>query len=189
MGMEIEAKMKVPNHDAVRARLKEVGATPDGSVLETNTFFDTPERTLLAQDKGLRVRHTIDPQSKAEQTIITFKGPRQKSAMKSRDERELHVENAIHAMSLFEGLGFARLLTFQKRRESWKLGNCRVELDEMPHLGHFVEIEGPDESTILQIRAQLGMDNDPMVKQSYSSLLARYLDEHRIAHRTVTFQN
>ena len=43
--MEIEAKLKVDSHDGVRARLKAVGATFVGRVLETLT---------LQQAAGLR---------------------------------------------------------------------------------------------------------------------------------------
>ena len=58
--IEIEAKMSVPDLDVVRARLRELGATPLGSVLETNTFFDTEDRSLLAADEGLRLRKRVD---------------------------------------------------------------------------------------------------------------------------------
>ena len=52
------------------------GASEAGKVLETNAFFDAEDRTLLAEDKGLRLRTNHDLQSGAEKYIITFKGPR-----------------------------------------------------------------------------------------------------------------
>ena len=32
-------------------------------------------------------------------------------------------------------LGFERVLLFEKDRESWELGKCKVELDTMPVFG------------------------------------------------------
>src|SRR3954453_5141750 len=145
MPVEIEAKMKVPDFSSVRTRLEDVGAERRGAVMETNTFFDTEDRSLLARDQGLRLRTTKDVKSGAEESTITFKGPRLQGQLKSREERELKVGSAKEAMALLESLGFSRVLTFQKRRESWMLDGCHVELDELPYIGVFVEIEGPKE--------------------------------------------
>ena len=56
MAMEIEAKMKVDDLESIRLRLEAAGAVPDGQVMETNTFFDTPNGGLRDADKGLRLR-------------------------------------------------------------------------------------------------------------------------------------
>src|SRR4051794_32479694 len=119
MPVEIEAKMKVPDLAQVRARLQECQAQPKGTVMENNTFFDTKDHSLLAKDQGLRLRHTKDLSGGNEKSIVTFKGPRMQGPLKSREERELTVGNPKDAMALLESLGYSRVLTFQKRRESW----------------------------------------------------------------------
>lgn len=187
MPVEIEAKMKVADHGPVRLRLQECGAERQHSVLETNTFFDTDDRSLLAKDQGLRLRHTKDPESHAEQATITFKGPRLHGTLKNREERELTVGSAKDAMALLESLGFTRVLTFQKRRESWLLHGCLVELDELPHLGTFVEIEGPREQTVLKVRETLHLGDRPLIKASYIALLMAHLQERAISDRVVVF--
>jgi len=142
MPIEIEAKVSVPDVEVVRKRLREVGAEPAGSVIETNTFFDTDDRSLLAADKGLRLRKKVNASDASDvKFIITFKGPRRHGQLKSREEVELGVEGEREAMSLLSCLGYSRILSFEKRRESWKLGGCHVELDELPHLGTYVEID------------------------------------------------
>ena len=57
MPAEIEAKIKVPNHVAVREALQRAGGTLDKQRLELNIFFDTPDAALRNADKGLRLRH------------------------------------------------------------------------------------------------------------------------------------
>ncbi|HEY7087388.1 MAG TPA: class IV adenylate cyclase [Tepidisphaeraceae bacterium] len=186
MPVEIEAKMKVNDLGAVRSRLQETAATQRGTVIETNTFLDTRDHSLLAKDQGLRIRHAKDVQSNAEQCTITFKGPRLQGALKSREERELSVASAKDAMALLESLGFARVLTFQKRRESWMLEGCHVELDELPHLGVFVEIEGPSDQAVMKVREMLKLGDRPLITASYIALLLTHLQERGITDRVVT---
>jgi adenylate cyclase, class 2 len=187
MPVEIEAKMKVTDLGQIRARLQACGAEPRSSVLETNTFFDTEDRTLLARDQGLRLRHMRNSKTNEETAKITFKGPRMPGALKTREERELTVGAAKDAMVLLESLGFSRVLTFQKRRESWGVEGCQVELDDLPHLGAFVEIEGPDEQTIFRVRQMLGLNDKPLISAGYIALMMAHLQERGINDRVVMF--
>ena len=187
MPVEIEAKMSVPDLDVVRAKLRELGAEPVGKTLETNTFFDTEDRSLLAADEGLRLRRNLNVDTNVDEHVITYKGPRQHGLLKSRDEVEVIVGNSDDASQLLERLGFVRMLSFEKRRESWKLGGCKVELDEVPYLGTFVEVEGPGDQPVLAVREQLGLADRPIVKSSYIALLMGYLQERGLNRRVVTF--
>ena len=187
MPVEIEAKMKVTDLAVVRDRLKEVEAQYVGDRLEINTFFDTEDRTLLAGDRGLRVRQNREKTGSAETVTVTYKGPRQPGPMKSRDEIELDVATAAEAINLFDALGYHRVLSFEKRRESWTLLGCQVELDELPHLGKYVEIEGPDEKTIEIVRGRLALDKQPIVHASYVAMLMTHLQDHGIKDRRIVF--
>jgi adenylate cyclase class 2 len=175
MGTELEAKMQVPDHERVRARLREHGATRVGACMELNTFFDTPDRALLAQDKGLRVRHTCDFATGGERHVVTYKGSPQAGALKNREEVEIAVDDGGRASLLLERLGYAPTLSFEKRRETWRVDDCLVELDELPQLGCFVEIEGPDEEAVLSVRDALALDDRPLVRKSYIAMVADLL--------------
>ena len=181
--------MSVPNLDVVRGRLRELGAEGGGRTLETNTFFDTEDRSLLAADEGLRLRRNHDETSGSDEHVITYKGPRLHGALKSRDEVELTVADYENAVQLLERLGFVRMLSFEKRRESWKLGGCKVELDELPYLGTYVEVEGPNEQAVLAVREQLGLSDRPVIKTSYIAMLMAWLQEHNSSDRFVKFES
>ncbi len=187
MAVEIEAKMSVPDHERVRYVLRERGAREVGKVLETNTFFDAEDRTLLAADKGLRLRTNHDLATGTDRFVITYKGPRQPGPLKSREEAELEVSNAGDAERLLESLGYKKLMSFEKLRETWELGGCKVELDEVPYLGKYVEVEGPAEQAVLKVRETLGLAERPIVKSSYISLLLSHLEENRLRHREIKF--
>src|SRR5690349_3617000 len=108
--------MSVPDHDAMRARLRAAGAEQAGRTLETNVFFDTEDRSLLAADEGLRLRRNHDEATGNDEHVITYKGPRQHGQLKSREEIELTVASSEDATHLLERLGFVRMLSFEKRR-------------------------------------------------------------------------
>jgi adenylate cyclase class 2 len=187
MSLELELKVKVQNFDAVRKALSEAGAKYVGAVLETNTFFDTPDKSLLAQDKGLRLRKTCDDHTGQEHFVITVKGPAQAGPFKSREEAETDVDDGDRAAGVLQALGYRPELSFEKRRESWTLEACKIELDELPILGRFVEIEGPDEPTVTRVRDRLGLANLPSIKTGYITMLACHLQETGDTRKAITF--
>lgn len=187
MANEIEAKMKVEGFDDLRRRLAELGAKRIGSELETNTFFDTPDGSLVRAGKGLRVREARDEQSGGHRYVVTFKGPQRQGDMKNRQEIEFTADDGAAAIELLETIGFERVLSFQKRRETWELADCEVVLDELPILGSFVEIEGPDEAIVLQTRQKLGLDDCPLIPTAYATLLARHLEQTGDRKREIRF--
>jgi adenylate cyclase class 2 len=167
--MEIEAKIKVPSHDAVLAALRKAKARFVHTVVQTDTYFDTASGDLRAGDSGLRIRE-IKPLAGPAACVVTFKGPRAKARYKTRPEHETAVEDPRAMAELFKGLGLSPVATIQKRRSRYRLGGCNVELDELPLLGTFVEIEGPSELVIGSVIKRLGIEG-PHIRESYLALV------------------
>lgn len=185
MPRETEAKLRVKSHDPVRERLRALGATFAGRVLETNWIFDRSDGPLRGLGCGLRVRSTVDEDTGRRRATLTFKGPVIAGPFKSRQELETQIDSAETAADILQAVGFVVILTYQKRRESWELGTCRVELDEPPHVGLFVEIEGPDEEAIRSAQAELGLVGTAHVKASYVRMLLAYRDKHGVLERVL----
>jgi len=189
MAIELEAKMAVADHLAVAVLLRQFAARKLGDHFEVNAFFDTEDRSLLAAGEGLRLRHELDFGTTRERHVITYKGPRQAGPLKSREEIEFEVSDAAAATILLERLGYVRTLSFEKRRQSWELDGCTVELDEVPYLGKFVEIEGPDEPTVMRVRERLQLSDRPLIMSSYIALLMTHLKERGEARQDVRFKD
>ncbi len=185
MAFEIEAKLRVESHEPVRDRLRALGATPAGRVLESNRILDHGDGSLSRKGCGLRLRSTVDDQTGECRTTLTFKGPVVPGPLTSREELEVQISDVDTAARMLEQIGFVPILTYQKRRESWHLGECRIELDEPPHIGLFVEIEGPDEKAIQAVQIDLGLGEAKHVRASYVRMLAEYCDQHGMADRVV----
>jgi adenylate cyclase, class 2 len=187
MAVEIEAKIKVETLYPIRAQLEELGATFVGDYVENNVIFDTDDRSLLAADKGLRVRSARDVKTGAEVCTMTYKGPRKHGALKSRPETEMTVQSSAAAIEMLEALKFTQILSFEKKRQTWALGGCKVELDELPYIGCFVEVEGPSEKLVQEVQEKLGLGSRPIVKTAYVGLMMTYLQDRGESDRSVRF--
>jgi len=175
MAVEIEIKMRLTNPGALEQRLEALEAEHIHEISEINTYFDTPDHTLKSSDQGLRLR--IEQSGTSHRAIITHKGPRAHGATKSRAETEVEILDAAAGEGLLRALGYQPVLTFQKQRRSWRLGDCRIELDELPHIGQFIEVEGPSESSVLAMRDRLELTGEPLIQASYIAMLSSYLAE------------
>jgi len=183
MVQEIEAKFQVADFEAVRRRLSELGAVCLGSDLQTDTYYDTPDRNLLDQDKGLRIRCMSSLTSQADNAdqspdrdgrpLLTYKGPADSHAeAKIRQELQTRVDSHEAMDGILTALGLKTSLVIQKKRTSHQFGDSLVELDELPVIGRFVEIEAPSPERIEEIRRELGIASEPC-KDHYISLVTK----------------
>ena len=156
-------------------RLRECDASFVKETVQTDTYFDTADGRLTRSDECLRLRH--DKTAQRERLILGYKGPKQQDDYKKRTEIEIEIEvnDAGTTELLLAALGYHKALAFNKRRRLWRLHDCEVALDELPLLGTFVEIEGPDSGTISQVQEMLGLSRMPHTMDSYASLIDQEL--------------
>ena len=184
---EIEIKLRVPDMNLPRAALLRASAEFIESVLELNTFYDRPDASLRAAGCGLRLRLIRRQSAAAPAGLLTWKGPESRGVMHNRASLDLTVTPADLARGFLQALGFTPTVAFEKRRESWRLDDCRVELDELPVLGRFVEIEGPDENAVLAARRKLILEAIPNEPATYLAMVSRYLQAHPAPKNTLRF--
>jgi len=179
----IESELKIPVDalEQIRRRLGETDAERIcESEREVNILFDTVGSQLAAAGQVLRVRRVGD------RHILTFKGPAAfDGAVKKRREIELEISSSERISELLHALGYAPGMRYEKDRESWNLGEARVDLDHTP-MGSFVEIEGP--SNCLETTARrLGLDPADAVAESYISLWRAFRRTHPEHGRDMVF--
>jgi predicted adenylyl cyclase CyaB len=187
MPLEIEIKLRAPSLDAIRAALASHKAQRVGLFHETNIFFDRTDGSLHASDRGLRIRIAQKDGESTLTTLITFKGPRQKSQLAPREAYDVYADPGEQAIPMLQAMGFVRTHSFEKRRESWEFGGCKIELDELPVFGTFVEIEGPSEETVMKIQQELGLTNLAVEKKSYARMVGEYVRQNKIKDNAIVF--
>jgi adenylate cyclase, class 2 len=168
MAIEIEKKYRLTPEllEPLRQRLKEVGAEGQGSaefeenVIYTGPGLDPARRVLRLRRKGGRA-------------VFTFKERELSgSPIKRQREEETEVLDAGALASILEALGYRPVLVYEKRRETWRIANTEVVIDELP-FGLFVEIEG-EEAHIIEVEMLLGLDNAEAVHAPYPELTLRH---------------
>ena len=183
MSFEIEAKLKVDSHELVSQRLKEAGAQFVAEQVHLDYYF---RKTENPEDRPLRLRKLKTAQQC--KVFLTYKGPKEKSLYKRREEIEFEVSDFDSAKRLLEAIGYYQALAFEKDRQLWHLGGCEVALDTLPLLGKFIEIEGTDESVIKKVQNNIGAGDLEHIKKGYVSLMSKKIDEAGIEERMFFLQ-
>lgn len=174
MALEIEVKLLVPDLAPIRSVLCDLQARELGTVLETNHILDSADGSLRRRGSGLRVRVAQPTAGGPAESRLTFKGPILPGSAKRRQEIEVGVDDPRQTLSILSALGYVPILIYAKRRQSFVVDDCRIELDEVPFLGSFIEIEGPDESAIAQVQTRLGLADLAHQRATYVKRLLDY---------------
>jgi adenylate cyclase, class 2 len=177
MQTEIEAKFLDIDHNALRAKLKELGAVCEQPMRTMyRKGYDFPDRRLRTKNNGwVRVRNEGDK--------VTM-------SYKQLDDRSLHgtkeicltVDSFDQADAFLQAVGMVSDVHMETKRESWRLGHVEIELDEWPWTKPYVEIEAHSEEELKQLAAKLGLDWDKVL---HGSVEVVYTAEYDVTENEV----
>ena len=191
MPHEIEVKYKAADHSKVRGALRAAGAEYEATLLQRDCYYDTPQLALLDRDCGLRIR-TVRCLRRGKgrvdtRALLTAKGPaRAGSSAKIRQEVQARLDDADAVSDVLKAFGLEPTLIIEKRRATYHLGRCRVELDQLPIIGCFVEIEAPSQRHIAKVSKQLGLTGEA-IADHYVNLVSAACEKAARRCKSVTF--
>lgn len=141
--LEIEMKFPVAGFEAIETVLPQIGARPQDSQVETDHYYNAPDRDFGRTDEALRLRRVAD------ENCLTYKGPRHPGPTKTHTEIELPLQPGDDAaktcLRLLEHLAYRPTAVVRKTRRAYALerGGFAIHtcLDEVEELGRFVEVE------------------------------------------------
>jgi len=124
----IEIKAYVPDLDAVRSTAASMSSTAGVVVDQTDTFFAVPKGRLKVREFG-----------DGSGELIAYdrpdaSGPKESVYTRVRCDDAAEVAHALGTVLGVRG-------QVRKHREVFLIGRTRVHLDEVEHLGSFVELE------------------------------------------------
>jgi adenylate cyclase, class 2 len=180
--LEIEVKFYVPDIDAIRARIRSLGAQPKGGGFETNIRFDDETMRLTREKKLLRLRQDT-------RCRLTVKSPPEKADTEFKIFRELEVDvsDSRNMTAILEQLGFYPRQVYEKHRETYLFDHTELCLDTLPY-GNFLEIEGGRDD-IRKAAAAMGLNWDKRITANYLSLFASLKKQLHLPFDDVTFEN
>ena len=110
MCTEIEAKLKVESLEEIKHRLTKLGAEFLQEQLQTDYHFDDANMTLQKTDRCLRLRRQLA--DGGERFFLTFKGAKEESSFKKRQEIEIEITDSSSIQKLLLALGYKKVLIF-----------------------------------------------------------------------------
>jgi len=167
MPIEIEKKYRLTamQRDEVRTRLPEMGAKGEGEEFEENTLYSGD--AIEMGQSVLRLRRV------GNRALLTYKqrvGDR--IDIKQQLELETEVSNPNALEFILEALGFFPAAVYEKRRETWRIGETEVVIDQLP-FGLFMEIEG-EEKAIREIESKLAIQRLEVEPLTYPRLTRQH---------------
>lgn len=151
MQTEIEAKFTNVDHDELRSKLKLLGGECEQPMrLMRRAVFHS--EAMESQNGFLRVR------DEGHQVTMTYKEFDGSGTIHSVKEIETVVGDFDAAVAICEQAGMLKESYQETKRETWRLGEVEVVLDEWPWIDPYIEIEGPSEEAVMAAAKQLGFD-------------------------------
>ncbi|MDQ2936700.1 MAG: class IV adenylate cyclase [Acidobacteriota bacterium] len=171
MSIEIEKKYRLTKkqQEEVLQRLPRIGAKPKGQEFEVNTIY--AGETLDVARSILRLRRIGD------RGILTYKERfPTSSAIKHQREDETGLDDPDAMELILDALGFTPALVYEKRRQTWRLGETEIVIDELP-FGLFMEIEG-SENDIQVVERKLAIKRLRSETATYPQLTLKHGNDY-----------
>lgn len=180
MTTETEVKFLHIDHDDLRAKLRGLDATCTKPMrLMRRAIIDYPDRRLQTgvNNSFIRVRDEGDI------TTLTFK-LFQTLSVDGAKEITTTVDSFENTIKIFEAAGLEVLSFQESMRETWEFRGCEIMLDVWPWLNPYIEIEGPDTSTLQHVSLLLNLDWNYAV---FGDVMVAYRAQypHLLEHQTV----
>ncbi len=170
MPTEIEAKFLNVDIDDIRAKLKAAGAELEHPMrLMRRDQFDHAD----GRYKQARYSERLRIRDEGDKLTMTYKS---KSAdSKYTGEIETTIGSYDTAKQLLTAIGLHSFSYQESKRETWRLDDVEVVIDEWPWLKPYIEIEGPSEPSIQSAAVKLGFD---WADSKYGSVDTAYMDQY-----------
>jgi adenylate cyclase class 2 len=171
MPVEIEKKYRLTKTQRaeVLRHLPAIGAKRKGEEFEVNVLY-TGESMDVTRSV-LRLRRI------GNRGVLTYKESLPaRLDMKLRREEETRIDNPDAMELILQALGFTPALVYEKRRETWRLSQTEIVLDELP-FGLFMEIEG-SEKDIREVESKLSIKRLRAEPLSYPRLVLKHGTDH-----------
>lgn len=170
MKTEIEAKFLNVDFDEIREKLTNLGAILEEPMRMMRRY--TFDNAYMKRDKDSFVR----VRDEGKKVTVTYK-QFDSLSLHGAKEIEIEVNDFDGAVALMREIGAGEEgQSYQEsRRETWRLGQAEIVLDEWPWLKPYIEIEGDAEEVVRQTADFLGLSwNDAVFGDVMVAYRAQY---------------
>jgi adenylate cyclase class 2 len=149
---EIEAKFLDVDHEVLRAKLSQLGAECVSPMrLMKRKNYDFADGRLNKTGGWVRLR------DEGGKVSLSYKQLHDRT-LHGTHEVSVGVTDFENTDTLLQAIGLEMKNYQETERESWRLGELEIELDQWPWAKPYIEIEGPDEAALKDLATKLGLD-------------------------------
>ncbi len=170
MQTEIEAKFLGIDPEAIRQKLREIGAKlifPER--LMRRRTFGSKDGSLEKVGAWIRVRDEGDRVTLSLKQLKSY-------TLHGMSEISIEVKDFEGASRILAALGFRQKAYQETKREKWQLGKAEITIDTWPWIPTFVEIEGPEEGVVKETAEKLDLDWRKALHGSVEYVYEKYYD-------------
>lgn len=164
MQSEIEVKFVNVSFDDMRTKLAALGGTCEQPMRLMRRVAINSEFMKTGKDAYLRVR---DEGDKVTMTYKQFDS----LSVDGAKEIEVQVSDYDKTVAILAQAGLPAHTSQETKRETWRLGDIEIMLDEWPWLNPYIEIEGHSEEALQTVAEQLGFKWEDAV---FGDVMAAY---------------
>jgi adenylate cyclase class 2 len=176
--IEIEVKILEIDPEKIRKKLEEIGAKKTAEGIMKSTLFDNEDGEMKKENQTLRLRKWNG------KTEFCFKKKGESKEFKQKEEIETLVDDFDAASKILNGLGFTNTRYYEKKRESYALGNIHFEIDTYPKIPAFIEVEAPTQEEVKKGVEMLGFTMDQTTAMSAVEVIE---EKYRIKSKDCKF--
>ena len=134
MTFEVELKARLSQPELIEAQAAQLGVFEAESFKE-DVYFRRREDTSILPEDRYRLRR------ESGRAVVTFKQLVDAGGVEVNEEIEFGVDDAHAFFQFADRFGFEPFVVKRKKSRVYRIGRARVELNEVEHLGYFMEIE------------------------------------------------
>ena len=164
--MKKEVEIKILNIDPrkLRVSLKKLrGVQVLKRTFMREFYFESPTKERLYSSFRLR--------AEGQKSFLTLKLKKEDKKFSIRNEYEVEVSDFKTARSILELAGFKVFRKREKKRESYRVGHVRIEIDEYPKMRPYMEIEASSKEKIEKFLKKMGFNLEHATKKAATEVI------------------
>ncbi len=180
--IETEVKHKIQNKKELQKTEEKIKKIAEYKKTETehNIVFDSPDFSLRKKGFLLRLR-------KDSKNTLTFKSKIKSKKFKKRQETEFQVKNFNQTKKIIEKIGFFPAFVYEKKRKYFDFKGTEIQIDELPFIGFYLEIEGTEKG-IIKAEKELNLKEKNRITTNYLQLFVNWKKKHKRNEKNMIFK-
>lgn len=165
---EIEVKILDINPRKIRRKLQGLGAVKVFQGNIESLILDFNDQRISSRGECLRLRKV------GTEVELCYKGKKGTGHYKIREETEVTASDYNTTLQILRSIGLTVIETSSKKRESYQLKNVTFDIDFIPSIPPYLEIEAPTKKLVQAYVQKLGYAVGDMVNWSMGEVLRHY---------------